>query len=73
MEVKYTDPAGHNQTQRRNDDFKRINQDLNIFNGNSLFKNGFDHLLTVSDNFDVSFIMGDLNYRIDTELNNLDK
>jgi hypothetical protein len=28
---------------------------------------------TVTDNFDVSFIMGDMNYRIDTEINNLDK
>jgi hypothetical protein len=64
--------AGHKSANKRNDDFRRINNDLHIFNASSLFKNGFNHHFTVTDNFDFSFLMGDLNYRLDTELEVID-
>jgi hypothetical protein len=49
---------------QRNDDFRRINSELCIFNK---FEFEDPEAKNVTDNFDLVFIMGDMNYRIDEE------
>ena len=64
MQVNIHNLAGHSKVKQRNEDFKRILSDLQIFNKTEIFGNSENAPI---DNFDIIFMMGDMNYRIDSD------
>lgn len=56
--------AGFSKVKQRNQDFDRINTELNVFNKYDFIK---PDARLVTDYFDLVFMMGDMNYRIDED------